>query len=121
LTLHLGTVCPVYGGGKAVRTINKPGSGFLGQECYLFAQEAAVRGDCSGGTDIGRWARKYETGAYTGTADHGRELREGVGGCRFEMEIVPGLAIGVWNCGVTCGSERYTDDTAETRFQAGAG
>jgi hypothetical protein len=104
-----------------VRAINKPGSGFLGQECYLIAQKSAVCGGCGGCTDICRRACEYQADAYTGTAEHGLEFREGVGGCCFEMEIVAGLAIGFWDCGVICGSKRYTDDTAETRFQAVAG
>jgi hypothetical protein len=104
-----------------MRAINKPGSGFLGQECYLLAQKSAVRGDCGGCTDICRGSCEYKTDANSGPAEYELEFQEGVGGCCFEMEIVAGLAIGGWNCGVTCGSERYTDDTAETRFQAVAG
>lgn len=100
MTLHLGAGRLINGGGKAMRAINKPGSGFLGQEGYLIAQKSAVCGSCCGCTDIRRGACEYQTDTYTGTAEHRLEFREALGGYRFEMEIVPGLAIGVWKCGV---------------------
>ena len=48
-----------------MRAINKPGSGFLGQERYLLAQKSAVRGGCGGCTDVRRRACEYKTNAYT--------------------------------------------------------
>src|ERR671926_115116 len=118
LALHLGSGWPDRrGGGVAMRAINHPGCSLVIQEGDLLLLQSAFCGCGRGCTDVRRGTGEDETDPDVRLSECGPQLREGLGACSWETEVMPGLDTGVLTRGVTCSAERRTDDTAETRFQ----